>query len=121
MTHYGGHVLKKLGDGLMAIFGYPRARENDAERAARAALAILAALEALNVRNEGGSLPVLAARVGLDSGPVIVDASGEVFGEARTSPRACKAPPSPGPRWSPPLCSGTLPGCSSPRTGARMI
>jgi hypothetical protein len=29
----GGHVLKRLGDGLMALFGYPQAQENDAERA----------------------------------------------------------------------------------------
>jgi hypothetical protein len=27
----GGHVAKKLGDGLMALFGYPLAHENDAE------------------------------------------------------------------------------------------
>ena len=41
---FGGHVLKKLGDGLMALFGYPHAQENDAERAVRAALAIQRAL-----------------------------------------------------------------------------
>ena len=81
VTQYGGHVLKKLGDGLMALFGYPKAQENDAERAARAALAILAALEALNRKNEGKGIPRLAARVGLDAGPVVVDATGEVFGE----------------------------------------
>jgi class 3 adenylate cyclase len=40
----GGHVAKKLGDGLMALFGYPLAHENDAERAARAALSIQRAL-----------------------------------------------------------------------------
>jgi class 3 adenylate cyclase len=40
----GGHVAKKLGDGLMALFGYPLAHENDAERAARAALLIQRAL-----------------------------------------------------------------------------
>ena len=34
VTGLGGHVLKKLGDGLMALFGYPRAQENDAERGA---------------------------------------------------------------------------------------
>jgi hypothetical protein len=28
----GGHIAKKLGDGLMALFGYPVAQENDAER-----------------------------------------------------------------------------------------
>jgi class 3 adenylate cyclase len=28
VTGLGGHVLKKLGDGLMALFGYPQAQEN---------------------------------------------------------------------------------------------
>ena len=37
VTEMGGHVAKKLGDGLMALFGYPVAQENDAERAVRAA------------------------------------------------------------------------------------
>src|SRR6476659_2008667 len=36
VVEMGGHVAKKLGDGLMALFGYPVAQENDAERAARA-------------------------------------------------------------------------------------
>ena len=82
VTGLGGHVLKKLGDGLMAIFGYPRAEENDAERALRAALAIQRALADLNARNTRAGAIELAARIGLDSGPVVVDATGEVFGEA---------------------------------------
>ena len=44
VNRLGGHVLKRLGDGLMALFGYPHAQENDAERAVRAALAIQRAL-----------------------------------------------------------------------------
>jgi class 3 adenylate cyclase len=40
VTEMGGKVAKKLGDGLMALFGYPMAQENDAERAVRAGLAI---------------------------------------------------------------------------------
>src|SRR6516225_1374520 len=44
VTEMGGHIAKKLGDGLMALFGYPVAQENDAERAARAALSIQRAL-----------------------------------------------------------------------------
>ena len=39
VTEMGCHVAKKLGDGLMALFGYPAAQENDAERTGRAALA----------------------------------------------------------------------------------
>ena len=48
VTEMGGHVAKKLGDGLMALFGYPVAQENDAERAVRAALAIQRALAEIN-------------------------------------------------------------------------
>ena len=78
----GGHVLKKLGDGLMALFGYPHAQENDAERAVRAALAIQRALVEINARNASRGAPELQARIGLDSGQVVVDATGEVFGDA---------------------------------------
>ena len=37
VTEMGGQVVKKLGDGLMALFGHPVAQENDAEWAVRAA------------------------------------------------------------------------------------
>jgi len=82
VTGLGGHVLKKLGDGLMALFGYPQAQENDAERAVRAALAVQRALAEINARNAGKGAPELSARIGLESGPVVVDATGEVFGDA---------------------------------------
>ena len=74
--------MKKLGDGLMALFGYPQAQENDAERAVRAALAIQRALAELNARNAATGAPELAARIGLESGRVVVDSTGEVYGEA---------------------------------------
>jgi class 3 adenylate cyclase len=82
VTGLGGHVLKKLGDGLMALFGYPQAQENDAERAVRAALAIQRALAELNRKNAGSGKPALAARIGLETGPVVVDSAGEIFGDA---------------------------------------
>jgi class 3 adenylate cyclase len=81
VTDMGGHVAKKLGDGLMALFGYPVAQENDAERAARAALAIQRGLAELNRRNAAAGKPALNARIGLDAGPVVVDAAGEIFGD----------------------------------------
>jgi class 3 adenylate cyclase len=76
VTGLGGHVLKKLGDGLMALFGYPHAQENDAERAVRAALAIQRALSDVNARNAGTGAPELQARIGIDCGSVVVDALG---------------------------------------------
>jgi class 3 adenylate cyclase/predicted ATPase len=82
VTGLGGHVLKKLGDGLMSLFGYPHAQENDAERAVRAALAIQRALVEINARNATRGAPELSARIGLDSGQVVIDATGEVFGDA---------------------------------------
>src|ERR1700733_7747880 len=83
VTGLGGHVLKKLGAALMVLFGYPHAQENDAERAVRAALAIQRALVEINARNATRGAPELSARIGLDSGQVVVDVTGEVFGEAR--------------------------------------
>jgi class 3 adenylate cyclase/predicted ATPase len=77
----GGHVAKKLGDGLMSLFGYPVAHENDAERAVRAALAIQRALAELNLQNAGTGKPDLTARIGLESGPAVLDASGEIYGD----------------------------------------
>ena len=81
VVEMGGKVAKKLGDGLMALFGYPVAQENDAERAVRAALAIQRALAELSRKNEGAGKPPLAARIAIESGPVVVDAAGEIFGD----------------------------------------
>ena len=81
VVEMGGKVAKKLGDGLMALFGHPVAQENDAERAVRSALAIQRSLAELNRKNEGTGKPVLAARIAIESGPVVVDATGEIFGD----------------------------------------
>ena len=67
----------------MALFGYPEAHDNDAERAARAALSMLEAIARLE-RTSGQSK--LSARVGIDSGAVVVGAGAgkdaDVFGDA---------------------------------------
>jgi len=81
VTDMGGHVAKKLGDGILALFGYPVAHENDAERAARAALSIQRALVELNAKNAGTGKPKLQARIGLETGSAVVDAAGEIYGD----------------------------------------
>jgi class 3 adenylate cyclase len=65
----------------MCLFGYPVAHENDAERAARAALSIQRGLAELNHKNAGTGKPELVARIGLESGPAVLDASGEIYGD----------------------------------------
>ena len=92
----GGHLAKKLGDGLMALFGYPVALENDAERAARAALSIQRALAELNRKNADAAKPVLNARIGIETGPVVVDAAGEIYGDAPNTAARVQALAEPG-------------------------
>ena len=99
VTSLGGHVLKKLGDGLMALFGYPQAQENDGERAVRAALAIQRALADLNARNAATGAPELSARIGLESGRVVVDSTGEVYGEAPNVAARVQSAAAPGEIW----------------------
>jgi class 3 adenylate cyclase len=86
VTELGGKIIRKQGDGLMVLFGYPVALENDAERAARAALAIHRSLAELNRKNAGSGKPPLAARIAIDWGPVLVEGN-ELFGAQHRGPR----------------------------------
>ncbi|MBV8054080.1 MAG: AAA family ATPase, partial [Deltaproteobacteria bacterium] len=97
ITRFGGHVAKYLGDGVMAFFGYPEAHDNDAERAARAGLAMLDAIAKLGGQ---AGCPKLTARVGIDSGAVVVGAGAgkeaDVFGEAPNIAARVQAAAEPG-------------------------
>jgi class 3 adenylate cyclase/tetratricopeptide (TPR) repeat protein len=99
VTGMGGHVAKKLGDGIMALFGYTLAQENDAERAVRAALAIQRALAEINRRNAGVGRPELMARIGVETGAVVVDSTGEIFGDAPNVAARVQALAEPGAIW----------------------
>ena len=81
ITRVGGHVAKLMGDGVLAYFGWPRAHEDDAERAARAGLA---AAEAVN-RMTTAAGERLAARVGIATGLVVV---GDLVGEGSAQEHA---------------------------------
>jgi class 3 adenylate cyclase/tetratricopeptide (TPR) repeat protein len=84
ITRFGGEVMRYVGDGIMAFFGYPVAHDNDAERAARAGLAILDAIAKLNESQSGK--PKLSLRIGIDSGSVVVGTGAgqevDAFGDA---------------------------------------
>ena len=47
VTRFEGHVAKFMGDGVLAYFGWPRAHEDEAERAVRAGLATVEAVARL--------------------------------------------------------------------------
>ena len=73
---YEGTVNQVLGDGIMALFGAPLAHEDHAIRACYTALAMQAAMRryAEEVRQSHGL--EMQARVGLNSGEVVVRAIG---------------------------------------------
>lgn len=70
---YEGQVANYLGDGVLILYGYPKAHEEDAHRAVRTGLGIVEGLGAVSRRLEqivGGSLGV---RVGVHTGMMITD------------------------------------------------
>src|SRR5436189_6092082 len=70
---FDGFVAKYMGDGVLVYFGYPRAHEDDAERAIRAGLGVIDAVGRLDVTSVK-----LQARVGIATGLVVV---GDLIGE----------------------------------------
>jgi class 3 adenylate cyclase/predicted ATPase len=77
---FEGHIAQYLGDGLLVYFGYPRAHEDDAQRAVRAGLGMVEALGQLNTRLAQERGIQLAVRLGIHTGLVVV---GEIGGGGR--------------------------------------
>ncbi len=77
VVRYEGHVAKFMGDGVLAYFGWPRAHEDDAERAVRTGLAVTEAVARLRTAAD----EPLVARVGIATGLVVV---GDMTGESGT-------------------------------------
>lgn len=77
---FDGFVAKYMGDGVLAYFGYPRAHEDDAERAVRAGLDVVAAVGRLAA--PAGKLEV---RIGIATGLVVV---GDLIGEGAAEEQA---------------------------------
>jgi class 3 adenylate cyclase len=70
---FDGFVAKYMGDGVLIYFGYPRAHEDDAERAVRAGLGVIDGVGRLDVKSAKPQ-----ARVGIATGLVVV---GDLIGE----------------------------------------
>lgn len=81
VSRYEGFVAKFMGDGVMCYFGWPRAREDDVERAVRAGLAIIDSVR--TTKAPDGT--ALATRIGVATGVVIV---GDLIGSGATQEAA---------------------------------
>ncbi|HWD64429.1 MAG TPA: adenylate/guanylate cyclase domain-containing protein [Solirubrobacteraceae bacterium] len=74
IERYGGTVEKFIGDAVMAVWGTPVAREDDAERAVRAALALTQMVSTLG---EEVGLADLRVRAGVLTGRAAVEVGAE--------------------------------------------
>src|SRR3954471_1810235 len=96
IEHYGGIVEKYIGDAVMAVFGTPLAKADDAERAVQAALSIIDGIHELNVTHPGlpprvrGAVCTGEAVVAIDAAPNEPIATGDV---ANTAARLQNAAP----------------------------
>ena len=79
VDRFGGFVAKYMGDGVLVYFGYPRAHEDDAERAVRAGLDLVAAVGGLETH------AALQTRVGIATGLVVV---GDLIGSGASLEQA---------------------------------
>jgi class 3 adenylate cyclase/predicted ATPase len=80
---HGGTISRFMGDGILVLFGYPHAHEDDAERAIRAALGMVGAVARLPSPLDGtGSL---AVRIGIATGLVV---AGDLIGEGASEEEA---------------------------------
>ena len=85
IVRYGGFVARYMGDGILVYFGYPKAHEDDAERAVRVGLEILNSVPGLNA-DVGHRYGVdVAVRIGVATGSVVV---GDIIGDGASEEAA---------------------------------
>ena len=81
IRRFEGHIANYRGDGVLAYFGYPKAHEDDAERAVRAGLGVVDAVSKVTIPGR----ETQSARVGILTGAVVV---GELIGEGAAQQNA---------------------------------
>jgi class 3 adenylate cyclase len=83
VDRYEGHISSIKGDGLLAVFGHPKAHENDVRRAVAAGLDITRAVAQLSEQAERKFGVAINARVGIHRGLVYLDTDqDDVYGFA---------------------------------------
>jgi class 3 adenylate cyclase len=80
MAHQGT-IDEFIGDAILAVFGAPQHRDDDADRAVRCALAMQAAMAELNQQNRAEGLPEIRTGIALNTGDVI---AGNIGSERRS-------------------------------------
>jgi class 3 adenylate cyclase len=78
VARFDGFVAKYMGDGVLVYFGYPKAHEDDAERAVRAGLALVEAVGKLRTQEPP------QVRLGIATGLVVV---GDIVGSGEAQER----------------------------------
>ncbi|MFK8081955.1 MAG: adenylate/guanylate cyclase domain-containing protein, partial [Granulosicoccus sp.] len=81
VSRFDGFIAKFMGDGVLCYFGWPRANEDDAERAVRAGLAMITSIS--KTADPRGT--PLSTRVGIATGVVVV---GDMIGSGASQEAA---------------------------------
>ena len=81
VARHGGEIPHFSGDGVLAVFGTPLVREDDALRAVRCAAAMVADLELLGEELERTWGVRLQMRTGVNTGELVVSGEGELVGD----------------------------------------
>ena len=80
MAHHGT-IDEFIGDAILAVFGAPQYRDDDADRAVKCALAMQAAMADINALNEAEGFPAINTGIAINTGDVI---AGNIGSERRS-------------------------------------
>ena len=81
IMEHQGTIDEFIGDAILAVFGAPQRRDDDADRAVNCALAMQAAMADINALNEAEGLPAIQTGIALNTGDVI---AGNIGSERRS-------------------------------------
>jgi adenylate cyclase len=69
---YQGTIEEFIGDGILAVFGAPLMRDDDAKRAVACAVEMQSAVEKVNRLNQDAGYPEVQMGIGINTGEVVV-------------------------------------------------